>query len=171
MSQQDDNPLHKAATHGHHDCAEVLLQHGADTGIRNGAGRTAEDIAADEDTGGVYLVNKDEKERIIRGRKEILRLLREEKSKGRTADDIAADEDTGGVSTCNKDEGERRTRSRKEMLTLLQRDSNGVFASKEYNHVLVRFYEEKGMTVAKKNCPLIQEAAKESGKSVARVII
>ncbi|XP_035664415.1 uncharacterized protein LOC118407948 [Branchiostoma floridae] len=40
---------------------------------------------------------------------------------------------------------------------------------KEYDPVLVRFYEERGMTVAKKNCPLIQEAAKESQKTVAQV--
>eukprot|EP00058_Branchiostoma_floridae_P019625 XP_002605115.1 hypothetical protein BRAFLDRAFT_84214 [Branchiostoma floridae] len=41
--------------------------------------------------------------------------------------------------------------------------------SKEYDPVLVRFYEERGMTVARKNCPLIQEAATESGKTEAKV--
>eukprot|EP00058_Branchiostoma_floridae_P019624 XP_002605114.1 hypothetical protein BRAFLDRAFT_84215 [Branchiostoma floridae] len=41
--------------------------------------------------------------------------------------------------------------------------------SKEYDPVLVRFYEERRMTVARKNCPLIQEAAKESGKTEDQV--
>ncbi|XP_066264257.1 ankyrin repeat domain-containing protein 6-like [Branchiostoma lanceolatum] len=119
--KEDDTPLHKAATHGHHDCAEVLLQHGADTGIRNKVGLTVEDIVADEDTS-----DDDEEERIIRSRKDTLKLLREE----------------------NNEVSER---------------------TKEYDPVLVRFYEKKGMTVAKKACPLIEEAAKESGKTVTQV--
>ncbi|CAH1249817.1 ANK1 [Branchiostoma lanceolatum] len=40
---------------------------------------------------------------------------------------------------------------------------------KEYDPILVRFYEDRGMTVAKKNCPLMQEAARKSGKTLAQV--
>ena len=40
---------------------------------------------------------------------------------------------------------------------------------KESQAVLVRFYEEKGMTEVKKDCPLIQAAAKESGRTVEQV--
>ncbi|KAI8514420.1 hypothetical protein Bbelb_087440, partial [Branchiostoma belcheri] len=40
---------------------------------------------------------------------------------------------------------------------------------KGYDPVLVRFYEESGMTEAKKDCPLIEEAAKQSGKTVDQV--
>ena len=40
---------------------------------------------------------------------------------------------------------------------------------KEYDPVLVRFYEERGMAVASKNYPMIQEAAKEIGQTVAQV--
>ncbi|XP_019627786.1 PREDICTED: uncharacterized protein LOC109472443 [Branchiostoma belcheri] len=122
-----NTPLHGAARRGHPKCAEILLQHWADTGIRNKKGRTAKDIAADEDTRGCITANtKEEKERVINGRKEILRLLQEQ--------------------------------------------NNGVSKRKKgYDPVLVRFYEERGMTKAKNDCPLIQEAAKESGKTVDQV--
>ncbi|XP_078700999.1 uncharacterized protein LOC144927459 isoform X2 [Branchiostoma floridae x Branchiostoma belcheri] len=73
--------LHLAAMQGHPKCAEILLQHGADTSIKNEKGRTAEDIAADEDTTGAFANNKDEEERIIHIRKEILRLLREQNNR------------------------------------------------------------------------------------------
>ncbi|KAI8507909.1 hypothetical protein Bbelb_141490, partial [Branchiostoma belcheri] len=72
---EESTPLHDAASRGHPKCAEILLQHGADTGIRNKKGRTAEDISADGDTTGAFVNNKDEEERIVHGRKEILRLL------------------------------------------------------------------------------------------------
>ncbi|XP_019632038.1 PREDICTED: uncharacterized protein LOC109475716 [Branchiostoma belcheri] len=119
----EDTPLHDAATQGHPKCAEILLQHGADAGLRNKHGLTAEDIAADEDTSDAHPDNKD---RITRGRKEILKLLRQQNNE---------------VST----------------------------RKKGYDPVLVRFYEERGMTEAKKDCPLIEEAAKQSGKTVDQV--
>ncbi|KAI8494129.1 hypothetical protein Bbelb_284760 [Branchiostoma belcheri] len=122
----EETPLHEAARQGHPKCAEILLQHGADTGLRNKDGRTVEDIAADEDTGDAEPDNEDEEERITRGRKEILKLLREQNYE---------------VST----------------------------RKKGYDPVLVRFYEESGMTEAKKDCPLIEEAAKQSGKTVDQV--
>ncbi|KAI8494124.1 hypothetical protein Bbelb_284710 [Branchiostoma belcheri] len=122
--EREKTPLHDAARCGHPKCAEILLQHGADTGLRNKVGQTAEDIAADEDTSDAALDNGDE--RITRGRKEILKLLRQQNYE---------------VST----------------------------RKKGYDPVLVRFYEESGMTVAKKDCPLIEEAAKQSGKTVDQV--
>ncbi|KAI8514405.1 hypothetical protein Bbelb_087290 [Branchiostoma belcheri] len=122
----EDTPLHDAATLGHPKCAEILLQHGADTGLRNEDGRTAEDIAAEEDTSDAYPGNEDLKKRKTRGRKEILKLLQQQNYE---------------VST----------------------------RKKGYDPVLVRFYEERGMTVAKKDCPLIEEAAKQSGKTVDQV--
>ncbi|CAH1266891.1 ANKRD28 [Branchiostoma lanceolatum] len=123
----ENTPLHDAATVGRPKCAEVLLQHGADTAIRNRIGKTAEDIAADENIDHNLFTppSKDKKERIIPGRKEILKLLRQE--------------------------------------------TNEVSARKKYDPVLVRFYEERGMTVVKKDCPLIEAAAKESGKTVQQV--
>ncbi|KAI8497751.1 hypothetical protein Bbelb_244030, partial [Branchiostoma belcheri] len=78
---EESTPLHDAASRGHPKCVEILLQHGADTGIRNEKGRTAEDIAADGDTTGAFANNKDEEKRIIHGRKEILRLLREQNNR------------------------------------------------------------------------------------------
>ncbi|XP_019626541.1 PREDICTED: uncharacterized protein LOC109471643 [Branchiostoma belcheri] len=120
-------PLHEAATYGHPKCAEILLQHGADTGLRNEVGETAEDIAADEDISNADPGDEDEEEQITRGRKEILKLLQQQNY---------------GVST----------------------------RKKEYDPVLVRFYEERGMNEARKDHPLIQEAAKESGKTVDQVM-
>ncbi|XP_078701678.1 uncharacterized protein LOC144927814 [Branchiostoma floridae x Branchiostoma belcheri] len=122
----EDTPLHDAATYGEPKCAEILLQYGADAGLRNKHGRTAKDIAADEDTRDADPWIKDEKERITRGRKEILKLLQQQNNE---------------VSTHKKG----------------------------YDPVLVRFYEERGMTEAKKDCPLIEEAAKQSGKTVDQV--
>ncbi|KAI8514411.1 hypothetical protein Bbelb_087350 [Branchiostoma belcheri] len=124
--EEDNTPLHEAATYGHPKCAEILLQHGADAGLRNEHGQTAEDIAADEDTRDADPVNKDEEDRITRGRKEILKFLRQQNNE---------------VST----------------------------RKKGYDPVLVRFYEERGMTEAKKDCPLIEDAAKQSGKTVDQV--
>ncbi|KAI8482120.1 hypothetical protein Bbelb_401100 [Branchiostoma belcheri] len=121
-----DTPLHEAATYGYPKCVEILLQHGADAGLRNEDGQTAEDIAADEDTRDAGFYNKDEEDRITRGRKEILKLLRQQNNEVRTR-------------------------------------------KKEYDPVLVRFYEDSGMTEAKKDCPLIEEAAKQSGKTVDQV--
>ncbi|XP_078701682.1 uncharacterized protein LOC144927818 [Branchiostoma floridae x Branchiostoma belcheri] len=122
----ENTPLHYAAIQGHPKCAEMLLQHGADAGLRNKHGRTAEDIAADEDTRDADPWTKDEKERITRGRKEILKLLQQQNNE---------------VST----------------------------RKKGYDPVLVRFYEERGMTEVKKDCPLIEEAAMQSGKTVDQV--
>ncbi|XP_019624634.1 PREDICTED: uncharacterized protein LOC109470229 [Branchiostoma belcheri] len=74
----ENTPLHDAATRGHPKCAEILLQYGADASLRNEVGRTAEDIATDKDTLDAFAYNKDEGERITRGRKEILKLLEDE---------------------------------------------------------------------------------------------
>ncbi|XP_078701599.1 uncharacterized protein LOC144927769 [Branchiostoma floridae x Branchiostoma belcheri] len=125
MPQQEHTPLHDAARWGRPKCAEILLQHGADAGLRNKNGRTAEDIAADEEIIPSYN-SRAEKERITRGKKEILKLLQKQNNE---------------VST----------------------------RKKGYDPVLVRFYEESGMTEAKKDCPLIEEAAKQSGKTVDQV--
>ncbi|XP_078701600.1 uncharacterized protein LOC144927770 [Branchiostoma floridae x Branchiostoma belcheri] len=124
--EQEDTPLHVAATRGHPKCAEILLQHGADAGLRNKDGLTAEDVAADEDTSNAEPDDEDDEELITRGRKEILKLLR-------------------------------------------QQDNEVSTRKKGYDPVLVRFYEERGMTEAKKDCPLIEEAAKQSGKTVDQV--
>ncbi|XP_078688559.1 uncharacterized protein LOC144920321 isoform X6 [Branchiostoma floridae x Branchiostoma belcheri] len=89
---------------------------------------------------------------------------------GRTANDIAADKDIrGGITENTKEEKERVTHGRKEVLELLQKQNNRVSEpEKGYDPVLVRYFE-KGMTKAKKDCPLIQEAAKESGKTEEQV--
>ncbi|CAH1255560.1 ANKRD28 [Branchiostoma lanceolatum] len=117
-------PLHEAAVHGHPKCVEVLLQHGADVAAKNEKGLMAKDIAKDGDTSSIEAGRN--KEEIIRGRKEIMKLLQEE--------------------------NDRLSRERKESQA-----------------VLIRFYEERGMTTVTKDCPLIKEAAEESGKSVEHV--
>ncbi|XP_019614209.1 PREDICTED: ankyrin repeat and KH domain-containing protein mask-like [Branchiostoma belcheri] len=236
---EESTPLHDAASRGHPKCVEILLQHGADTSIRNKKGRTAEDIAADGDTTGAFANNKDEEELIIHGRKEILRLLREQnnrvskrkkgfdpvlvryfekgmtkakkdcplikeaaKESGKTeeqtfignyrkslddkkrrqsTDDTAAGysgftgyhEDSGmsDEDIRNNDyEREGVSQSQNEILKLPRQQKDGISKRKKgYDPVLVRFYEERGMTVAKKDCPLIEEAAKKSGKTVKQV--
>ncbi|XP_078688558.1 uncharacterized protein LOC144920321 isoform X5 [Branchiostoma floridae x Branchiostoma belcheri] len=90
---------------------------------------------------------------------------------GRTANDIAADKDIrGGITENTKEEKERVTHGRKEVLELLQKQNNGVSKRKKgHDPVLVRFYEDRGMTVAYKNSPLIEEAAKKSGKTAQQV--
>ncbi|XP_019636793.1 PREDICTED: uncharacterized protein LOC109479279 [Branchiostoma belcheri] len=86
---------------------------------------------------------------------------------GRTAEDIAANEYTGHPSQADED---RITRGRKEILKLLRQQNNEVSTrNKGYDPVLVRFYEESGMTEVKEDCPLIEEAAKQSGKTVDQV--
>ncbi|XP_019614826.1 PREDICTED: tankyrase-2-like [Branchiostoma belcheri] len=79
----EDTPLHDATRSGRPKCAEILLQHGADAGLRNEYGQTAEDIAADEDISNADPYNKDDEERITRGRKEILKLLRQQNNVSR----------------------------------------------------------------------------------------
>ncbi|CAH1258707.1 ANKRD28 [Branchiostoma lanceolatum] len=117
-------PLHEATVHGHPKCVEVLLQHGADVAAKNEKGLSAKDIAKDGDTSSIEAGRN--KEEIIRGRKEIMKLLQEENA--------------------------RISRERRKSQA-----------------VLIRFYEDRGMTKVKKNCPLIKEAAEESGKSVEQV--
>ncbi|XP_078589034.1 uncharacterized protein LOC144869532 isoform X2 [Branchiostoma floridae x Branchiostoma japonicum] len=122
--KQKSVPLHEAAIHGHPKCVEVLLQHGADVCVRNETGLSAKDIAKNVDSSSIGTDRNAEE--VIRGRKEILKLLKEETN---------------------------RMSQRK----------------KESQAVLVRFYEEKGMTEVKKDCPLIQAAANESGRTVEQV--
>ncbi|KAI8478082.1 hypothetical protein Bbelb_441810 [Branchiostoma belcheri] len=164
-NEGDYTPLHDAATYGHSKCAEILLQHGADAGLRNKVsqffgffgstmmGRFSVDLLLAKSTCTAAVPDG-----------------RYGHPDGRTAEDIAADEDTGDAGFHNKDEKDRITRGRKEILKLLRQQNNEVSTrKKEYDPVLVRFYEERGMTEAKKDHPLIQEAAKQSGKTVDQV--
>ncbi|XP_078700741.1 uncharacterized protein LOC144927272 [Branchiostoma floridae x Branchiostoma belcheri] len=62
------------------------------------------------------------------------------------------------------------SQSQKEILKLPRQQNDGVSKRKKgRDPVLVQFYEERGMAVAKKDCPLIEAAAKESGKTVQQV--
>lgn len=42
-----DSPLHVAASHGHLNIVNLLLEAGSDTSLRNNAGSTAEELAGD----------------------------------------------------------------------------------------------------------------------------
>ncbi|XP_078612804.1 uncharacterized protein LOC144882696 [Branchiostoma floridae x Branchiostoma japonicum] len=63
-------PLHEAARGGHVGVAELLLKYGARVGGEDEVFLTPEDIAARED-----VLDEDEKDRILKGRKRILELF------------------------------------------------------------------------------------------------
>ena len=44
---EDDTPLHDAARFGHVAVVKALLARGASTGLKNAAGQTAKDVAAE----------------------------------------------------------------------------------------------------------------------------
>ncbi|XP_066264256.1 serine/threonine-protein phosphatase 6 regulatory ankyrin repeat subunit A-like [Branchiostoma lanceolatum] len=158
-NDDQNTPLHWAAWYDNHETVSTLLAAGADVNARNKWGNTPLHDAA------------------ISGHPKCAELLLQHGAdagirdkEGLTAEDIAADEDTRDAHPQNEDEKELILHGRKEILTLVREEKKGVSARKnEYDPVLVRFYEEKGMTVAKNDCPLIQEAAKESGKTVKQV--
>ncbi|XP_019632032.1 PREDICTED: uncharacterized protein LOC109475709 [Branchiostoma belcheri] len=147
---EQESPLHQAAENGHHETVSVLLTAGADVNARDKwedtplhyAARWGHPKCAEillQHGADAGLRNKD----------------------GETAEDIAADEDRRDPDLDNK---------KKEILKLLQQQNNEVSTRKKgYDPVLVRFYEESGMTEVKKDCPLIEEAAKQSGKTVDQV--
>ncbi|CAH1266889.1 TNKS [Branchiostoma lanceolatum] len=150
-------PLHWAALNGHHETVSVLLTAGADVNVRDNQEDIPLHYAA---TWGhpkcAEVLLQHGADTAIRNRE------------GLTAEDIAADEDPF-VDPSLGDTKERVIRGRKEILKLLREETNEVSRRKQYDPVLVRFYEEREMTVVKKDCPLIEEAAKESGKTVQQV--
>ncbi|XP_019614828.1 PREDICTED: uncharacterized protein LOC109462710 [Branchiostoma belcheri] len=154
-----ESPMHWAALNGDHEAVSALLTAGADVNARDGIEDTPLHDAA------------------TRGHPKCAEILLQHGADtglrnkvGQTAEDVAADEDTSNAEPDDEDDEELITRGRKEILKLLQQQDNEVSTRKKgYDPVLVRFYEESGMTVAKKDCPLIEEAAKQSGKTVDQV--
>ncbi|KAI8513369.1 hypothetical protein Bbelb_100080 [Branchiostoma belcheri] len=91
------------------------------------------------------------------GGKNVFKILATDK-KGRTAGEIAADESAGDVDPDDEDVHEEEEISQQENNEVSTRD-------KVFDPVLVQFYEEKGMTVMRKDHPLVQQAAKQTGKT------
>ena len=60
-----DTPLHLAADEGQAAAVSLLLSLGADRTIKNAAGKTAEDLAKDENTRAAYKVKTRNRQQLI----------------------------------------------------------------------------------------------------------
>ncbi|KAI8479563.1 hypothetical protein Bbelb_427020 [Branchiostoma belcheri] len=184
-------PLHLAANNGYQETVAVLLKAGSNVNTKNNKQRTSMHLAA---TNGHHEtvtllaaaqnadVNAQDSEQItplhLASRdgdyETALALLTagadanvKDKQEGLSTKDIAKDKDTSSIDTGRKEEV---ILGRKAILKLLQEERSRISnRNKEAQAVLIRYYEEKGMTVVKKDCPLIIAAAEESGKSVEQV--
>ncbi|XP_066294528.1 uncharacterized protein [Branchiostoma lanceolatum] len=150
-------PLHLAAQTGHYETASALLAAGADVNAKD----KQKSVPLHEAT--------------LHGHPKCVEILLQhgadvsvKNEKGLLAKEIAKDGDTSSIEAGrNKEE---TISGRKEIMKLLQEVNDRLSRErKESKAVLVRFYEQRGMTTVTKDCPLIKAAAEESGKSVEQV--
>ncbi|XP_078669111.1 uncharacterized protein LOC144910212 isoform X5 [Branchiostoma floridae x Branchiostoma belcheri] len=183
-------PLHLAANNGYQETVAVLLKAGSNVNTKNNKQRTSMHLAA---TNGHHEtvtllaaaqnadVNAQDSEKSVplheaalHGHPKCVEVLLQHgadiavrNKEGLSTKDIAKDKDTSSIDTGRKEEV---ILGRKAILKLLKEESSRIYKrNKEAQAVLIRYYEEKGMTVVKKDCPVIKAAAEESGKSVEQV--
>ncbi|XP_019635828.1 PREDICTED: serine/threonine-protein phosphatase 6 regulatory ankyrin repeat subunit C-like [Branchiostoma belcheri] len=182
-------PLHLAANNGYQETVAVLLKAGSNVNTKNREQITPLHLASrdgDYETALALLTagadaNVMDKQKSVplheaalHGHPKCVEVLLQHgadiavrNKEGLSTKDIAKDKDTSSIDTGRKEEV---ILGRNAILKLLQEESSRIYKrNKEAQAVLIRYYEEKGMTVVKKDCPVIKAAAEESGKSVEQV--
>ncbi|XP_019636244.1 PREDICTED: ankyrin repeat domain-containing protein 17-like [Branchiostoma belcheri] len=177
VNAQDDEqktPLCRAAENDHHETVTVLLTAGAEVNAQRNTFLNLGETNVHHETASILVtVGAD---LALEGNRESTS-HNEESESGQLELPLHGREDTGAGNEHNEmledvtaytddasSDSDSHNGNGKEEFT-----DKALRPQKEYDPVLVRFYEERGMTVAKTNCPVIQEAAKESGKTVNQV--
>ncbi|XP_019635510.1 PREDICTED: serine/threonine-protein phosphatase 6 regulatory ankyrin repeat subunit B-like [Branchiostoma belcheri] len=151
FTNQQWTALHLAAMTGQHKAASVLLTAGADVNARDN-----EPLNTLQQKTALHLA-------AWNGDCRTVSLLI------RAGADVNAQD-----KWCNTPIGEAKKRGHQTCVERLEADKDsrdkGSKEKKGLDPVLVHFYEERGMTTASNKDPLVQEAAKQSGKTVKQVL-